>query len=90
MNYCLRCNKELKAGEAHYGQHVTCFQEIFRVTEKTEFSSLIRKSSTSDAYNIGCSEKQLYVSLRGGVADEAIQLNQLVTLDCFASLAMTN
>lgn len=47
MNYCLRCNNELKAEEAHYGQHLTCFEEIFRVNGKIEFSSLIRKSSTS-------------------------------------------
>lgn len=47
MNYCLRCNRELKTSEAHYGQHLTCFEEIFRVTGKIEFSSLIRKSSTS-------------------------------------------
>jgi hypothetical protein len=51
MDYCLRCNKELKPDEAHYGQHLTCFKKIFRVDEKTEFSSLIRKSSTSDTHN---------------------------------------
>lgn len=48
MNYCLRCNKELKTSKAHYGQHLACFEKIFRVTGRVEFSSLIRKSSTSD------------------------------------------
>lgn len=52
MNYCLRCNKELEASDAHYGQHLTCFEKIFRVTGKIEFSSLIRKSSISSAHNI--------------------------------------
>lgn len=52
MNYCLRCNKELEAKDAHYGQHLACFEKIFRVTGKIEFSSLIRKSSTSDVNNI--------------------------------------
>lgn len=47
MNYCLRCNKELSANDAHYGQHTTCFLQVFRVMEKVEFSSLVRKSSTS-------------------------------------------
>lgn len=38
----------MNAGEAHYGQHLTCFEKIFRVEGKIEFSSLIRKSSTSE------------------------------------------
>ncbi|MFH1653464.1 MAG: HipA domain-containing protein [Pseudomonadota bacterium] len=53
MKYCLRCNKELKKAEAHYGQHLSCFEEIFKVSGRIEFSSLIRKSSTSDNHNIG-------------------------------------
>lgn len=47
MNYCLRCNKHLMAKDAHYGQHLDCFEQIFRVTGRVEFDSLIRKSSTS-------------------------------------------
>lgn len=47
MNYCLICNKELNTNEAHYGQHLACFEEIFRVNGRIEFSSLIRKASTS-------------------------------------------
>ncbi|MFH0799387.1 MAG: HipA domain-containing protein [Pseudomonadota bacterium] len=48
MNYCLRCNKQLDEA-SHYGQHLKCFEEIFRVEGRVKFHSLVRKSSTSDA-----------------------------------------
>lgn len=45
-NHCLRCNKELDIRKSHYGQHLACFEEVFKVTGRIEFSSLVRKSST--------------------------------------------
>ncbi|GEM_PF-575269 len=46
---CLRCNKPMMGEkESHYGQHLRCFQMIFRVSGKPEFSSLIQKASTTD------------------------------------------
>lgn len=49
MRCCLRCNKPVVKGEeSHYGQHLSCFQMVFRVSGKPEFSSLIPKASTTD------------------------------------------
>ncbi len=45
---CLCCDKPIILEDYHYGQHLSCFQRIFRVSGKPEFSSLIQKVSTSD------------------------------------------
>ena len=48
MKYCLQCNKPKKEEDLHYGQHLSCFQLVFRVSGKPEFFSLIQKDSTTD------------------------------------------
>lgn len=48
MNQCLRCDRPASPSELHYGQHQECFQEVFRVSGKPEFVSLVPKSSTTD------------------------------------------
>lgn len=47
-NHCLRCNQAIEGGQAHYGQHIQCFKEIFSVAEVLEFHSLARKESSSN------------------------------------------
>lgn len=44
--YCLRCDQPLGA-EAHYGQHLECFEAVFQVKGPTTFQSLVRKESHS-------------------------------------------
>ena len=46
--YCLRCNQVIAAGQAHYGQHIYCFKEIFLVSEVLEFHSLAMNESSSN------------------------------------------
>lgn len=49
---CLKCRQIIEATEqAHYGLHLSCFQDWFKVTSAVEFVSVQRKSSSSDETN---------------------------------------
>lgn len=44
---CLRCHQSLGSQSPHYGQHLSCFEELFKVQGRKEFYSLVRKESHS-------------------------------------------
>lgn len=50
----------------HYGQHIGCFREIFKVDRRIEFQGLVRKSSTSDIGNENEDKSPYLTSYFGG------------------------
>lgn len=44
---CLKCLLKLESIDAHYGLHIECFKSWFKISNKADFISLIRRSSRS-------------------------------------------
>lgn len=46
--HCLQCNQIVTIDTAHYGQHLICFERVFKVKGRDVFQSLAPQSSASD------------------------------------------
>lgn len=46
--YCLRCNTLMGQEASHYGQHLRCFEQIFKVSGPLEFHSLARTAHSQE------------------------------------------